>query len=44
MRMRIALSALIAAVAFAVTIGGNVTAANADTSSLQTLVDNSDCC
>ncbi|MDP4506100.1 hypothetical protein [Nonomuraea turcica] len=44
MRMRIALSALITAVAVATTIGGNVTAASADASSLYSAVDNSDCC
>ncbi len=34
MRMRIALSALVTAIAVVVTIGSNVTAASADTSSI----------
>ncbi len=44
MRMRIALSALIAAISFVATIGGNVTAASAETSSLAASQNDSHCC
>jgi hypothetical protein len=50
MRMRIALSALITALAVAVTVGGNVTAASAETSSLNVRsslgasMDDNGCC
>ncbi|MGA5765690.1 hypothetical protein [Nonomuraea bangladeshensis] len=39
MRMRIALSALVTAIAVVVTIGSNVTAASADTSSISFAYD-----
>jgi hypothetical protein len=44
MRMRIALSALVAALAVAVTVGANGTAASAQTSPLAANQDSSDCC
>jgi ABC-type glycerol-3-phosphate transport system substrate-binding protein len=44
MRMRIALSALVAAITLAAAVGGNVTAASAETSSLYSNQDYSHCC
>lgn len=44
MRMRFALSALMTAIVLAVSIGGNATAASADTSALSVSMDDNDCC
>lgn len=44
MRMRIALSALVTVVVALVTVGGNVTAAQASTSALTSFQDDQDCC
>lgn len=44
MRMRIALSALVTAIVALVTIGGNVTAANAATSALSSFQEDQHCC
>lgn len=44
MRKRFALSALIAALAFAVTVGGNATAANAESAPLYNTLDEMLCC